>query len=43
VRAAYIDLAEKNPQRICLVDASKELADVQQQVQQKLIEYNIIS
>jgi len=42
VRAAYIDLAKNNPQRICLVDASKDLATVQQQVQQKLTEYHII-
>ena len=42
VRQAYIDLAENNPQRICLVDASKELAAVQEQVKQKLIEYKII-
>ena len=42
VRQAYIDLAENNPQRICLVDAAKDLATVQQQVQQKLVEYNII-
>lgn len=42
VRAAYIDLAKNNPQRICLIDASKDLAAVQQQVRQMLIEYNII-
>jgi dTMP kinase len=42
VRAAYIDLAKNNPQRICLIDASKDLAAVQQQVRKMLIEYNII-
>lgn len=42
VRAAYIDLAKNNPQRICLIDASKNLAAVQQQVRKMLIEYNII-
>ena len=43
VRAAYIDLAEKNPQRICLVDASKELAAVQDQIRDKLAEYGVLS
>jgi len=42
VRNAYIELAKKFPQRICLIDASKDLATVQQQIQQKLIEYNIL-
>jgi dTMP kinase len=43
VRAAYIDLAEKNPQRICLVDASKELAAVQDQIRDKLVQYGVLS
>ena len=42
VRAAYIELAKNNPHRICLIDASKDLAAVQQQVRQQLIEYNIV-
>ena len=42
VRDAYIDLAKQNPQRICLIDASVELSAVQQQIQEKLIEYGIL-
>ena len=43
VREAYIELAENNPHRICLIDASVELVDVQKQIQQKLAEYNILA
>jgi dTMP kinase len=42
VRQAYIQLADDNPQRICLVDASLELNAVQQQIQEKLQEYDIL-
>jgi len=43
VREAYIELANKHPDRICLIDASVELVDVQKQIQQKLAEYNILA
>lgn len=42
VRDAYIELAEHNPDRICLIDASLTLPEVQQQIHQKLIEYDIL-
>jgi len=42
VRQAYIQLADDNPQRICLVDASLALNAVQQQIQEKLQEYDIL-
>ncbi len=42
VREAYIDLANQHPYRICLIDASLELKDVQKQIQKKLIEYKIL-
>jgi dTMP kinase len=42
VREAYIELANHYPHRICLVDASVELKDVQQQIHEKLIEYDIL-
>ena len=42
VRDAYIGLAEQNPHRICLIDASLTLPEVQQQIHTKLIEYNIL-
>jgi dTMP kinase len=42
VREAYIELANHYPHRICLVDASVELKNVQQQIHQKLIEYDIL-
>lgn len=42
VREAYIDLAEQNPHRICLIDASLTLAEVQQQIREKLVEYHIL-
>lgn len=42
VRDAYIELAEHNPHRICLIDASLTLAEVQQQIREKLVEYHIL-
>lgn len=42
VREAYIDLAARNPHRICLIDASLTLAEVQQQIREKLVEYHIL-
>ena len=42
VREAYIELANHYPHRICLVDASVELKNVQQQIHEKLIEYDIL-
>lgn len=42
VRNAYIEMAEHYPHRICLVDASLALTAVQQQIREKLIEYEII-
>ncbi len=43
VRKAYIELAEHYPDRICLVDASKELAEVQHQIHERLGEYDILT
>jgi len=43
VREAYIELANHYPHRICLVDASLTLPEVQQQIREKLIEYDILS
>jgi len=43
VREAYIELAHHNPNRICLVDASLTLAEVQQQIRTKLVEYDILA
>lgn len=42
VRDAYIELANRYPQRICLVDAAVELSAVQQQIREKLQQYNIL-
>lgn len=42
VRDAYIDLANAHPERICLIDASLDLENVQQQIQDKLKSYNIL-
>ena len=42
VRQAYIDMSKQYPHRICLVDASKSLDEVQQQVSDCLIEYGVI-
>ena len=43
VREAYIELANLYPHRICLIDASLELAAVQKQIRGKLLEYNILN
>ena len=43
VRNAYIELANNYPQRICLIDASVDLDAVQQQIREKLVEYDILS
>ncbi len=43
VREAYIELANKHPHRICLIDASVELAAVQKQIHKKLIDYSILA
>ena len=43
VRDAYIELANQNPHRICLIDASVGLDAVQQQIREKLVEHNILS
>lgn len=43
VRNAYIGMAKNHPHRICLIDASKELSAVQQQIHEQLIEYDILS
>ena len=42
VRAAYIELAEHYPHRICLVDASVGIEAVQHQILEKLSEFNIL-
>ncbi len=42
VRNAYIDLAKKYPERICLIDASVDLDAVQQQIREQLSAYNVI-
>jgi len=42
VRNAYIELANHYPHRICLVDASKTLPEVQQQINEVLVEYEIL-
>ncbi len=43
VREAYIELANNYPQRICLIDASVDLDAVQQQIREKLVEFDILS
>jgi dTMP kinase len=43
VRNAYIELANHYPHRICLVDASVGIDEVQQQIREKLVEHNILS
>lgn len=43
VRSAYIELANHYPHRICLVDASLGIDEVQQQIREKLVEHNILS
>jgi len=42
VREAYIELANNNPNRICLIDASKTLPEVQQQIREKLVDYGVL-
>jgi len=42
VRQAYIDMSKQHPHRICLIDASKSLQEVQQQVSDRLLEYGLI-
>ena len=42
VRNAYIELANHYPHRICLVDASVGIDAVQQQIREKLVEYDIL-
>lgn len=39
VRKGYLALAKKNPERYALIDASKELAEVQKSIHQKLTTY----
>lgn len=41
VRDAYIALAKKHPKRICLIDASVDLENVQQQIREKLKAFRI--
>lgn len=41
VREAYIELSNRYPHRICLIDASVDLDAVQAQIREKLIEYDI--
>ncbi len=43
VRKAYIEMAGHYPQRICLVDASLDITSVQQQIREKLADYDILS
>ena len=42
VRASYQEMAKHYPHRICLVDASQPLNDVQQQIKHQLQEYDIL-
>jgi dTMP kinase len=42
VRASYRDMAEHYPHRICLVDASQHLENVQAQILRQLHEYDIL-
>lgn len=42
VRQAYIDLSQQHPERICLIDASLTLPEVQQQIREKLIEHSLV-
>jgi dTMP kinase len=43
VRQTYLDLARQHPQRIATVDASVELAQVQAQIRQLLINHGILT
>lgn len=42
VRKAYIEMANHYPHRICLIDATSGLPEVQQQIREKLTEYDIL-
>lgn len=42
VRASYQEMAKHYPHRICLVDASQHLENVQAQILRQLYEYNIL-
>ena len=42
VRASYREMAKHYPQRICLVDATQALPQVQAEIKNRLQEYNII-
>lgn len=42
VRAAYQQLAQQHPERICLIDAVPSLASVQNSIEQSLKKYQII-
>ena len=42
VRAAYLEMAKHYPHRICIVDASKELSTVNQQIEEQLKNYDIL-
>lgn len=42
VRTAYIELAEHYPHRICLVDASVGIEEVQRQIIERLSEFDIL-
>lgn len=42
VRASYLQLAETQPDRICIIDATPGLAEVQEQIKACLHKYNIL-
>ncbi|MDH3343578.1 MAG: dTMP kinase, partial [Gammaproteobacteria bacterium] len=42
VRNAYLDMAKRHPERICTVDASVALEQVQAQIKQQLRDRGII-
>lgn len=42
VRASYQEMANHYPHRICLVDASQRLKNVQEQIKQQLHEYDVL-
>ena len=42
VRASYQEMAKHYPHRICLVDASQSLKEVQEQIKQQLHDYDIL-
>ena len=43
VRACYREMAQHYSQRICLVDATRPLAEVQSEIKQRLHEYDILN